>query len=102
MNDLSGTPSTTPTRFTAERPICVAVMAMGGQGGGVLADWIVELAEAQGWHAQSTSVPGVTKPRRMERPASASSAAMTMSTSPGAGISDRIGARPAFGGNIST
>ncbi len=61
MNDLSGTPSTTPTRFTAERPICVAVLAMGGQGGGVLADWIVELAEAQGWHAQSTSVPGVAQ-----------------------------------------
>ena len=48
-------------RFTAERPICVAVLAMGGQGGGVLADWIVELAEAQGWHAQSTSVPGVAQ-----------------------------------------
>jgi indolepyruvate ferredoxin oxidoreductase, beta subunit len=57
MNDLSNT----PTRFTAERPICVAVLAMGGQGGGVLADWIVELAESQGWHAQSTSVPGVAQ-----------------------------------------
>ena len=34
---------------------------MGGQGGGVLADWIVELAEKQGWHAQSTSVPGVAQ-----------------------------------------
>jgi indolepyruvate ferredoxin oxidoreductase, beta subunit len=60
MNDLSATPKT-PTRFTTERPICIAVMAMGGQGGGVLADWIVELAEAQGWHAQSTSVPGVAQ-----------------------------------------
>ena len=59
MNDLSGTP--TPTRYTTERPICVAVLAMGGQGGGVLADWIVELAELQGWHAQSTSVPGVAQ-----------------------------------------
>jgi indolepyruvate ferredoxin oxidoreductase, beta subunit len=59
MNDLSGTP--TPTRFTTERPICVAVHAMGGQGGGVLSDWIVELAESQGWHAQSTSVPGVAQ-----------------------------------------
>jgi len=57
MNDLSGT----PTRYTTERPICVAVMAMGGQGGGVLSDWIVELAESQGWHAQSTSVPGVAQ-----------------------------------------
>ena len=25
---------------------------MGGQGGGVLADWIVDLAEARGWLAQ--------------------------------------------------
>jgi indolepyruvate ferredoxin oxidoreductase beta subunit len=60
MNDLSEAPKT-PTRYTTERPICIAVMAMGGQGGGVLADWIVELAEAQGWHAQSTSVPGVAQ-----------------------------------------
>jgi indolepyruvate ferredoxin oxidoreductase, beta subunit len=61
MNDLSGTPTTRPTRYTTERPICVAVLAMGGQGGGVLSDWIVELAESQGWHAQSTSVPGVAQ-----------------------------------------
>jgi indolepyruvate ferredoxin oxidoreductase, beta subunit len=59
MNDLSGTPL--PTRYATERPICIAVMALGGQGGGVLADWIVELAESQGWHAQSTSVPGVAQ-----------------------------------------
>jgi indolepyruvate ferredoxin oxidoreductase beta subunit len=59
MNDVSTT--LTPTRFTTERPICIAVMAMGGQGGGVLADWIVELAESQNWHAQSTSVPGVAQ-----------------------------------------
>ena len=51
----------TTTRYTTERPIYVAVLAMGGQGGGVLADWIVELAELQGWHAQSTSVPGVAQ-----------------------------------------
>jgi indolepyruvate ferredoxin oxidoreductase, beta subunit len=57
MNDVAHT----PTRFTTERPIAIAILAMGGQGGGVLADWIVELAEAQGWHAQSTSVPGVAQ-----------------------------------------
>lgn len=28
--------------------ISLAILAMGGQGGGVLADWIVALAEAQG------------------------------------------------------
>ena len=41
--------------------ISIAILAMGGQGGGVLADWIVSLAEAQGWAAQSTSVPGVAQ-----------------------------------------
>ena len=65
MNDVSRTrtddESRTPTRFTTERPISIAVLAMGGQGGGVLTDWIVELAESQGWHAQSTSVPGVAQ-----------------------------------------
>src|SRR5215470_4316468 len=50
-----------PARFSPERPICVAILAMGGQGGGVLADWIVALAEEQGWMAQTTSVPGVAQ-----------------------------------------
>jgi len=36
-------------------------MAMGGEGGGVLADWIVDLGEANGWLAQTTSVPGVAQ-----------------------------------------
>ncbi len=44
-----------------DRPIGVAIVAMGGQGGGVLADWIVALAEHAGWYAQSTSVPGVAQ-----------------------------------------
>jgi len=47
--------------MTRERPITVAILAMGGQGGGVLADWIVDMAERQGWVAQSTSVPGVAQ-----------------------------------------
>jgi indolepyruvate ferredoxin oxidoreductase, beta subunit len=44
-----------------ERPITIAVLAIGGQGGGVLVDWIVALAEREGWRAQSTSVPGVAQ-----------------------------------------
>lgn len=44
-----------------DRPLTIAVLAMGGQGGGVLTDWIVAVAEASGWHAQSTSVPGVAQ-----------------------------------------
>jgi indolepyruvate ferredoxin oxidoreductase beta subunit len=47
--------------ISLDRPISIAIMAMGGQGGGVLADWIVALAESQGWAAQSTSVPGVAQ-----------------------------------------
>ncbi len=43
------------------RPISIAVLAMGGQGGGVLVDWIVALAEDNGYAAQSTSVPGVAQ-----------------------------------------
>jgi indolepyruvate ferredoxin oxidoreductase, beta subunit len=44
-----------------EKPIAIAILAMGGQGGGVLCDWIVAMAEQQGWAAQSTSVPGVAQ-----------------------------------------
>jgi len=47
--------------LASEKPIGIAILAMGGQGGGVLADWIVALAEAQGFHAQTTSVPGVAQ-----------------------------------------
>jgi len=49
-----------PTDAT-ERPISIAIAAMGGQGGGVLTEWIVQLAENHGWVAQSTSVPGVAQ-----------------------------------------
>jgi indolepyruvate ferredoxin oxidoreductase beta subunit len=42
-------------------PIKIAILAMGGEGGGVLADWIVDLGEENGWFAQTTSVPGVAQ-----------------------------------------
>ena len=43
------------------RPITIAVVALGGEGGGVLADWIVDLAQHGGYLAQTTSVPGVAQ-----------------------------------------
>src|SRR5215468_2511352 len=43
------------------RSINIAILAMGGEGGGVLADWIVDLAENSGYLAQTTSVPGVAQ-----------------------------------------
>jgi indolepyruvate ferredoxin oxidoreductase beta subunit len=39
----------------------VVIAALGGQGGGVLADWIARAAENAGWIAQTTSVPGVAQ-----------------------------------------
>src|SRR4029077_1934386 len=45
----------------APQTIHIAVMALGGQGGGVLIDWLVDLAEHAGWTAQATSVAGVAQ-----------------------------------------
>lgn len=45
----------------AERPIKLTIAALGGQGGGVLATWLVQVAEAEDYLAQSTSVPGVAQ-----------------------------------------
>lgn len=41
--------------------ITIAVLALGGQGGGVLANWIGAVAREQGYFAQATSVPGVAQ-----------------------------------------
>ena len=46
---------------TKVRPISIAILALGGEGGGVLADWIVDLAQHGGYLAQSTSIPGVAQ-----------------------------------------
>lgn len=43
------------------KAITIAIVAMGGEGGGVLADWIADLAEHCGYLAQTTSVPGVAQ-----------------------------------------
>lgn len=45
----------------SQRPIRISIHALGGQGGGVLADWIVDAAEGAGWIAQATSVAGVAQ-----------------------------------------
>lgn len=45
----------------SDQPIKIAILAMGGEGGGVLADWIVDLGEHNGYIGQTTSVPGVAQ-----------------------------------------
>lgn len=47
--------------MTSAQPIKIAILAMGGEGGGVLADWIVDLGEHNGYIGQTTSVPGVAQ-----------------------------------------
>ena len=46
---------------TTDQVIKLAILAVGGQGGGVLTNWIVNVAERNGFVAQSTSVPGVAQ-----------------------------------------
>lgn len=46
---------------SVDEVIKLAILAVGGQGGGVLTNWIVDLAESQGWRAQSTAVAGVAQ-----------------------------------------
>ena len=41
--------------------ISIAILGLGGQGGGVLADWIVQLGANNGYVTQGTSVPGVAQ-----------------------------------------
>jgi indolepyruvate ferredoxin oxidoreductase beta subunit len=43
------------------RSIAVLVAALGGEGGGVMADWLMHAATACGFPAQATSIPGVAQ-----------------------------------------
>jgi indolepyruvate ferredoxin oxidoreductase beta subunit len=43
------------------KPITILVGALGGDGGGVLCDWIVTAAQSQGLAVQATQIPGVAQ-----------------------------------------
>jgi indolepyruvate ferredoxin oxidoreductase, beta subunit len=45
----------------ADRPITVLIAALGGEGGGVMADWLMQAATQCGFPAQATSIPGVAQ-----------------------------------------
>jgi indolepyruvate ferredoxin oxidoreductase beta subunit len=47
--------------MTMKQPISILLCALGGEGGGVLADWLVAVARHQDHPAQATSVPGVAQ-----------------------------------------
>jgi indolepyruvate ferredoxin oxidoreductase beta subunit len=44
-----------------ERPITILIAALGGEGGGVMADWLMEAATTSDLPAQATSIPGVAQ-----------------------------------------
>ena len=45
----------------AKRPLSVLIAALGGEGGGLLTDWLVAAAVASDLPVQSTSIPGVAQ-----------------------------------------
>jgi indolepyruvate ferredoxin oxidoreductase, beta subunit len=47
--------------MTTLRPITLLIAALGGEGGGVLTNWIVAAAAECGFPVQSTSIPGVAQ-----------------------------------------
>jgi indolepyruvate ferredoxin oxidoreductase, beta subunit len=42
-------------------PITLLICALGGEGGGVLTEWLVDIARHAGYGCQSTSIPGVAQ-----------------------------------------
>jgi indolepyruvate ferredoxin oxidoreductase beta subunit len=55
MNTMTKTGASTPSTW------CILIAALGGEGGGVLADWLVQCARNSGLPVQATSVPGVAQ-----------------------------------------
>ncbi len=52
---------TSATANNKQQPISLLICALGGEGGGVLAEWLVRTATVCGYAAQSTSIPGVAQ-----------------------------------------
>jgi len=45
----------------SRRPLSLALAALGGQGGGVVCNWLTAVASREGYLVQATSVPGVAQ-----------------------------------------
>jgi indolepyruvate ferredoxin oxidoreductase beta subunit len=56
VSELQGRP-----KPDSPQPFAVLIAALGGEGGGVLADWLVQCALRSGLAVQATSVPGVAQ-----------------------------------------
>lgn len=58
---MSADKSADKTTHSTARPVCILISALGGEGGGVLKDWVVATAHAAGYPVQATSIPGVAQ-----------------------------------------
>lgn len=47
--------------MSTQQPISLLLCALGGEGGGVLTEWLVETARHAGYPVQATSIPGVAQ-----------------------------------------
>lgn len=45
----------------SQKSINIVAAALGGQGGAVFTNWLIDVAEANGWRAQTTSLAGVAQ-----------------------------------------
>jgi indolepyruvate ferredoxin oxidoreductase, beta subunit len=64
VNAMNTTPSITagtPAQAALDRPLTLLICALGGEGGGVLTQWLVDAARLAGHRAQATSIPGVAQ-----------------------------------------
>ncbi len=43
------------------QPVSILLCALGGEGGGVLANWLIDVARLADCPAQATSIPGVAQ-----------------------------------------
>ncbi|WP_116366085.1 indolepyruvate oxidoreductase subunit beta family protein [Parahaliea mediterranea] len=45
----------------SQKTINMVIAALGGEGGGVLSNWLIDVADREGWMCQSTSLAGVAQ-----------------------------------------
>ena len=61
INPLVEPSDAQPSSSTVPQPVSVLIGALGGEGGGVLSEWLTAIARHAGYAAQSTSIPGVAQ-----------------------------------------
>jgi indolepyruvate ferredoxin oxidoreductase, beta subunit len=61
MSVVEQTPVAPVASTLPDAPVSILIAALGGEGGGLLTDWVVLAAERDGFVVQSTSIPGLAQ-----------------------------------------